>query len=162
MTPLLRTFTQYRPYPPNIASTTSMAIAPQNRASAGGARPPSAVARPVNSTALIPAWIARPSTMPAVGRVRRSTSVAATSDSIAANGSAYAHSGTSGLTPRSPPTTSATPTRPTANPAICRTPVGSPSSGTARATATTGCNALISAVVPAGTPCPAAANTPYR
>lgn len=135
-------------------------MAVQNAGSAGGTSEPSAPAKPENSTALTPAWTANASGSSREGRVRRSTRVAPTRESIAANGSAYAQAGASAL--RSPPTTSATPPSPAANPASCRRPTGSPSTGAASATATSGCNAVMRLLIPAATPCSAARKTPER
>ncbi len=137
-----------------------MAMAVQKTGSAGGTREPSAPAKPENTTALTPAWTARASGSSSEGRVRRSTRVAPTRESIAANGSAYAQAGA--LPSRSPPTTSATPPSPATNPASRRRPTGSPSTGAASATATSGCSAVMRLLIPAATPCWAARNTPAR
>ncbi|GAA0584121.1 hypothetical protein GCM10009546_53050 [Actinomadura livida] len=160
VTPVRRTLTQYSPYPPNIATRTSRAAAAQKTGSAGGTSVPSAPARPENRTVATTACTARASGSATAGRARRSTRVAATSASIAPNGSRYAQAGAPPR--RSPPTTRATPARPPTNPASCRRVIGSPRSGTATATATSGWRAAIRLLMPAATPWSTAAKTPYR
>ncbi len=158
--PVRRTLTQYSPYPPSIAGRTEMAMAVQNTGPVGGSRDPAAPAKPEKTTALTSAWTARASGSPSEGRTRRSTRVAQTRESIAANGSAYAQAGAP--PPRSPPTTRATPPSPAVNPANRRRPTRSPSTGPASATATSGCNAVTRLLIPAATPYSAARNTPER
>lgn len=135
-----------------------MATAVQNTGSAGGTSVPFAPATPENNTALTKAWTASPSGRAAAGRARRSMRVAPTRESIAASGSRYAQAGAPPR--RSPPTTSATPASPAAKPASCPRPIRSPRTGAARATATSGCNAVIRLLIPAVTPCSAARKTP--
>ncbi len=135
-----------------------MATAIQKPGSDGGVRSPVTPAMPVNSSMLMPACTASASGIPAEGRVRRSMSVAPTRHSIAAAGSAYAQAGAPPF--RSPPTTSATPASPAANPAACRPVIRWPRTGTARTTAAIGWSAVIRSLTPALTPCCVARKTP--
>lgn len=86
VTPERRRISQYRPYPPKVARSTSQATAVQKEASAGGVTEPVAAARTVNTTALVAQWTVRATEGATSVRVRRSRNVAATSESMPRNG----------------------------------------------------------------------------